>query len=382
MTDKPLFPLMALLAIVTAACSTLVDGAEQPTTPDPSPVGTTTSSTSTTASDDNSPETLADFLGLDDALDPAVAEATRHDQTIRFEEMIRSCMAEEGFEYIPVIPPEDSYRVTGPEDEEERVHREGFGISTWYGSDNETGAVDSFTEWADPNQAVIDAMSEAERQAYHEAMFGTEEELMDGEVVTGVDPETGEEVQVTQGSQPGCYGEASELMFGGAMEAERLMFELSPELDELNQRIEADPRIVAWEKDWSACMAARGYDYTDRDDMRVRGFQDLQARFDEIVGSLDPFEGWSEEELQTFIDDHSDAEIEALQQQAEEAARAAVDEEALAALRQEEIDLAVADFECNAGFTDLYQEVAAEYEATFISENLEVLEQIRDAQDG
>ena len=56
--------------------------------------------------------------------------------------------------------------------------------------------------------------------------------------------------------------------------------------------------------------------------------------------------------------------------------------EALAALQQEEIDLAVADFECRGDYWEVYQEVSEEYEAEFIAENRAILEEIRAAEQG
>lgn len=46
-------------------------------------------------------------------------------------------MAEEGFDYTPQQQPEDSFTVFGPEDEEEMARTQGFGITTWYGNEEE-----------------------------------------------------------------------------------------------------------------------------------------------------------------------------------------------------------------------------------------------------
>ena len=50
-------------------------------------------------------------------------------------------------------------------------------------------------------------------------------------------------------------------------------------------------------------------------------------------------------------------------------------------LQQEEIALAVADYECTKDLPDIWEEVSKEYEAEFIREHLELLEEIRDAMD-
>jgi hypothetical protein len=56
--------------------------------------------------------------------------------------------------------------------------------------------------------------------------------------------------------------------------------------------------------------------------------------------------------------------------------------DALAALQQEEIDVAVADFECRDNYWEVYQEISQEYEADFIAANREILDQIRESQGG
>ena len=59
-----------------------------------------------------------------------------------------------------------------------------------------------------------------------------------------------------------------------------------------------------------------------------------------------------------------------------------VDMEAVRALQQEEIDMAVKDLECGKQMEEVYQEVSAEYESDFIAEHRETLEQIRELEQG
>src|SRR3970282_2194785 len=109
-------------------------------------------------------------------------------------------------------------------------------------------------------------------------------------------------------------------------------------------------------------------------------WQEFQERFDAIVGPdggyADPFAGWSEEEVNTFFEEKSQEEIDTFFAEAENATRENVDMEALAALQQEEIDLAVADFECRGDYWGVYQEGSQAYEADFIAANRAVLEWI------
>jgi hypothetical protein len=363
-----------LLMALVAACG----GGAGSESPEEGSADTGTSEPEATSDDG---ETLADFFGYGND-DPAAAQAEYEDEEARRQELIRTCMAKEGFDYIPAMPPEGSFQVMGPENEEERVRTQGFGITTWYGNEDQ---FDPGIEWEDPNQATIEAMSDSEREAYYAALYGTEEEQMEG-ATTETDPETGEEYTVVEGFGAGCEGEASEEIYGDQAATQDLWEQLQPDMETMYERVQADPRIVEANQEWSGCMAEAGFDYENRDTMFQTIFEDFQQRLDEIIGPqggyADPFEGWSEEDIQAFFEEKTEDEIDAFFQQAQEEAQANIDQDALAALQQEEIDLAVADFECGKGYNELYQEVAADYEADFIAQNRDILEQIRDAQGG
>lgn len=338
------------------------------------------STTESTGSDGE--ETLAEFFGYGGD-DPESAQAQYLDEEARRQELIRVCMAEEGFDYTPIMPPEDSYQVFGPEDEEEMVRTQGFGITTWFGNEEQFGGPE--VEFEDPNQEMVDSMSDSERQAYYDALYGSEEEQMEG-ATTETDPETGEEYTLVEGFGAGCEGEASEEIYGDQTGTQGLWQELEPQMTAMYERVQADPRIADLNGEWSGCMAEAGYEYESREEMFQSVFDDFQQRFDDIVGPnggySDPFEGWTEEEVNAFFEEHTDDEINAFFQEAEQASRSDIDHKALEALQQEEIDLAVANFECGQGFDEAYQEIAAEYEADFIAANRDLLEQIRDAQGG
>jgi hypothetical protein len=326
-------------------------------------------------------ETMADFFGYGTE-DPEAAEAEYREQEARVQEAVRQCMAEKGFEYIPVVPPDSAFMVGEEWDEEEYVRTQGFGITTWYGNEEEfAGPVEE--EWVDPNQEMWDSMSESELTAWNEALYGTEEEN-EALMTTEVDPETGEEYQIMTGYGPGCYGEAQEAEYGDMAAGEDLWAEIQPAMDAMYQQVEADPRIVELNEQWAACMAEKGYEYESMTAMQEVVYTDFQERFDAIVGPnggfADPFAGWTQAEIDAFFEEKTQEEIDAFFAAAEEEARQNVDMEAIAALQQEEIDLAVADYECRGDYWEVYQEVSEEYEGEFIAENREVLEQIREAE--
>lgn len=340
-----------------------------------SPVDATSDST-VAGSGEGSAETLSDFFG--GTSDPEEAEAEYREREARTQEAVRRCMAEEGFDYIPVEPPPESFAFDDTT-QEEFAAKQGFGITTWIGNEEQFAGQES--EWVDPNQEIVEAMSDSEREAYFEALYGSEEEQQEGMTVE-TDPDSGEEIYISEGFGPGCYGEAQEAEYGNQ---DDLWEELGPELEAMYERVQADPRIVEANQEWSTCMSEEGYDFESPESMYDSAFRDFEQRLEEIVGPnggfVDPFEGWTEEEINTFFEEKSQDEIDAFFEQAQNQ-EPDYDEEALAALQQEEIDLAVASARCQSAIDEAFQDVYAEHEAEFIDQHREELERIKAAQDG
>ncbi|MDE0169772.1 MAG: hypothetical protein OXS29_09680 [bacterium] len=370
--------LVLLLALVVAACGgtasvdstypSVVDAAASGETVDEAPDEEPTESTGTEP-DEDEPETLGDYLGYDFD-DPEAAAARAMEDQRRVEESIARCMAQEGFEYIPAVRPVSSSRFAF--DQEEFAREQGFGITTWYGRE------DSFLsqeqdDWEDPNRAIVDSLSESERDAYDEVLHGTFDESAFGEV----DPETGEPAFPDDPFGGGCQGQAYEEVYGAQ---EEMWEKLGPELEEMWQRVQADPRFKEADREWVECMADKGYSYDGIDSLYEDVYEDFQRRLDEITGGADPFtdpfEGWTEEEIDAFFEERSEEEIEDFFAQVGRQETDEVDQDALAALQQEEIDLAVAAFECQEALMDAYEELQREYEGHFIRENRDILEEL------
>ncbi len=218
-------------------------------------------------------------------------------------------------------------------------------------------------------------MSEGERDAYYEALYGDQEEF------EPTYDEEGNEVYEYFGFGSGCDGQAYEEVYGGQ---DDLYQELGPELDEMYSKVESDPRIVDLQAEWSSCMGDAGYAFDDQDEMYDWLFDDFQMRVDEVLGQqyFDPFEGWTEEEINSFFETKTEEEIEAFFRENEQQGRAEVDEEALAVLNAEEIEIALANFDCSQDFQELWQEVSEEYEADFVRQNRTRLEELQDAREG
>ena len=330
--------------------------------------------------DGGEPESLADYLGPEFGFgfgaDPEEQQAYYARQEQRVQELIAECMAQEGFEYIPAVRPIPDGAFSDFASEEFARER-GFGITTSFGDE---GALFGFDDdWTDPNQAIVAALSDSEREAYYETLHQPPEPTG-----TETNPDTGEEVEVyDNGFGGGCSGQAFEEVYAFS-DREDIYEQL--DLESMYERLEADPRVQAMTADWSQCMSSRGYDYEDPEAMHESVYTEFQARLEEISGQpggfVDPFLGLSEEEIEEFMADKSPEEMRDLFVQAQREAASLVDQDALAALQDEERELAVADAVCSADMQQRIEELLREYEAELINDNRALLEQHRDERRG
>ncbi len=333
--------------------------------------------------DSDQPTTLEDYLGPGFlSFDPAADADYFVQQEQRAQELIALCMAEEGFEYVAVTRPTEQFEYGTPEDVD-YAREYGFDVSTRYG-ETFNGPEDT---WTDPNQSIVESLSESERDAYYETLYGLS--FATGTASSGGegDTSTGEgepaEALVVEPDSDSCSEQAYEEVY--AFEAAREVYE-QLDMDSLYERAEADPRVAALEVEWSECMAERGHDYEDPEVFIEAVYTDLQERFEEIVGPdggfPNPFEGMSEDEINEMLTTLSQDELDDLFSQTQQQAQADVDQEALAALQDEERALAVDYAECIDGIYERTLEIYREYEAALVAENRALLEQFRESREG
>lgn len=268
------------------------------------------------------------------------------DQQREVEELVAECMAEQGFEYVPVDYASMSQPAVAEESEVEWGTREfaeqyGYGMTSWPGMDEEPLPEEDMG-WEDPNQAYVEAMSDTERDAYYVALHGE---------MTG--PEPGEEEEWEYDwTQAGCQGSsqhAIEEKYGLGGEE---MTALQEEMEQLFTQIEADERITALTAQWSECMADAGYTgLASMDDAQNALMEQQNAIYDEVYGQ-DVVEESEWEKLEAEV------------------------EKRTAELREAEIATAVADFDCQdeVGFEKVRVEVTNEYQQTFVDAHRAELE--------
>ena len=297
-------------------------------------------------------ESLSDFIPGMPSFDPSNPEAAQAEfrrQEQQAQERIAECMAEQGFEYIPYVPNFEEMNF----EEADYVEEFGFGFATELLVDPEEMEARMEAEMAqDPNQAIVEAMSPEEQEAYYEALYGPQPEI---------DPETmsEEEIQAAfENFEPsGCQTEAYEEVFDqGAAQA--FYEEFGAQLEEFFRRAESDPRIQELDDKWAACMKEKGYDFQRRSDAELSILRQLEA-----VGVVTDLEVSPDGELMGFgmeglgPDDPRRSEVEAI--------------------AEEELAVAKATFECEEGLDEVYQEVYRELEREFIEQHRAELERFR-----
>ena len=243
----------------------------------------------------------------------------------RAENVIRDCMKVQGFEYVPIDPAAQRAQLLGGQgmSEEDFERRYGYGITTLYEQRQQQ------EQKLGPNESVRSALTEADRAAYDRALWGdnpdaTFDDAMDKGDFTRLG---------------GCTKQGADHAFGGA----DIVQTMQQKLDELDESILADARMVDAIKAWSKCMREAGYDLPDPEEVDVV----LTQRLEQIVGP------------------------------AEKSGDATYDKAALAALQQEEVAMVRADIRCEKLVVEPVEaKVRAEYEREFRKKNTAFLAKV------
>ncbi len=299
--------------------------------------------------------TIQDFIPGAIAFNEDDAEQQYLQMEREAQESIAACMAEQGFEYIPYVPSQEIGGFVGPESQEEFAELYGFGIATMILEDQQMDEAAMEEEMAkDPNNAIVEVMSEDEQQEYYAALHGAEPDI-DYESMTEEEINEFYENWIPEG----CWNDAYEELWGGG---EDMAFyeQFGPLMDEIFMGVESDPRIVDLEATWSACMADQGYDFAKRYDVDIYLLQRL-----EDVGAISDLD--IDPEGMGYGYGGSEGPIEP----------GSPMEAAIKEIADEEILIAKADLVCSADQDEVYREVYEEAEQRFIEENLAELEQFK-----
>jgi hypothetical protein len=200
-----------------------------------------------------SPGDVEHQLGFDDAA--LIVRQTR------MEAVVRDCMKAQGFDYIPVDPAAQRAALFGSSrlSDIDFIRQFGYGVSTLWGHGSRQ---------IDPNQRLRASLGGADRAAYDRALGG------DDATATFADAmDTGDFTKLG-----GCRRKAARAVFGGT----QVLSEIQGKLDQLDERILQDQRMVRAVERWSSCMAVDGFHYDDPD--VIEG--DFLKRVQKIVGPV------------------------------------------------------------------------------------------------
>ena len=241
---------------------------------------------------------------------------------ISAENFVRDCMKANGFDYVPVDPVAQQADLVGQTglSDEEFEEQYGYGLTTLY--EQRKKLVDG------PNEAIRNSLSDAEKAAYDRTLYGD-----DPTATFAVALDTGDYSRLG-----GCVKEATAEVFGGV----EVLQSLQEKLDELDDAIINDPRMVEAISAWASCMRESGFELDDPEQVDVV----LLSRLEEIVGPPGN-------------------------------ERADYDTAALAQLQRDEVTMVTADIDCeNDNITPVEEDVRAEYEAAFREQNADLLSQV------
>ena len=277
-------------------------------------------------------ESPAEEVGIDEQL--GMDEEGLLVRQKQAENLIRDCMKTQGFDYVPVDPVAQRAALVGvsgmsSEDFEKQF---GYGITTLYEQRlSQTGA--------GPNKDLRDRLGEADRAAYDRGLYGD-------------DPTATFDVALDSGDFTrlgGCTRTAAEEVFGGTA----VLQTLQTKLDELDEKIFADARMVKAIAQWSQCMREAGYPgLSEPDELDAV----LEQKLEDIVGPPEERKTPAPGQEPDF------------------------DRAALAALQREEVTMVAADIDCEKKhLAEVEEDVAVEYEREFREENADILVKVPSA---
>jgi hypothetical protein len=248
---------------------------------------------------------------------------------------IAKCMKVQGFDYTPIDPVARQAALTRRSNlsDEDFTKQFGYGIATLYGRGNDR---------SDPNARVRRSLSKADRSAYDNALTGGKP----GQTYFRA-ADTGDFTDLG-----GCTKKAADRLFGGS----ELLASLQQVLDELDQAVAEDQRMVRAQEAWRQCMRDRtGGSFEDSEGVEL----EIQKQLASIVGPLP--EGES-----------------APGEFANQTPTEPVDHAALSRLRQLEVQYAVADTKCEEEHLEAVEDtVTKEKEKEFRDRYAELLRQVK-----
>ncbi len=236
-------------------------------------------------------------------------------QAAEVEKLVAACMADEGFEYIPVDQTQyssggGSY-ADADTDTEEWVAQYGYMANLTPEEQEEIWGGNSGGEFVDPNQDYVASLSESEMTAYYEVLYGvppTEEEMND---------DGSYEYNWEDG---GCYGVSQHEVSGEQAYDQDQFKPIFDAMGKLYEDQAKDPRMKELETKWSSCMADAGYTFKAKQDAAQSVYDQQNEFWEDNPNGESPTDEqtkkWREDEIEVALADFKCAEkVDYTQQQ-------------------------------------------------------------------
>ena len=291
--------------------------------------------------------------GLSPDATPEEQQAYWNEQQRKTEELVAKCMTEQGFEYFPnnpqvdtPIPVEGDTENMWRPDDRDWVEKYGYGAinNPWQEQGDPTVEPlpdPEATAPPNPNDDYVNSLSEAEQQAYYEALYGKQ-----------VEPAPGEEPTYDWRNQ-GCYGAAQHEVNGESpweMAENKAIIEAIQKFYEGLQNL---PELAKLNGEWAACMTEAGFSGFRKQEDAAQSIYDLQQKYYE-----DAYKG-GEENPDPNIGTMKDPEY--------------------AKIAEQEIPLALADLGCREKTDYRQQQLRIQFaaEEQFIADHKEELDAMK-----
>jgi hypothetical protein len=273
-------------------------------------------------------------------------QAEYDEQNRKTEELVAECMNDQGFEYVPNTSTGTVVSSSSDEvwdyDSREWVAQYGYGaVKNPSTDDAETLPEDgSGEEYQDPNADYVASLSESEQTAFYEALSGpspTEEEMAAME-------DGSYEWDWTKG---GCYGQAQHEVMGDDPTQSEEFADLQDAINEFYEGQPTWPGLSELDAAWADCMSQAGHPgFTQQWDAQNSIYEDQNA----VWETMDPDTG-------------------------------EIDQAAMDALGEKEVELALADLDCReqTDYREKQTDITFEAEQQFVDDHKAELDAMKAA---
>ena len=248
--------------------------------------------------------------------------------TRRVNESIQKCMKSEGFTYqIPADSDQQFPLGSNTDTQKTWIKKWGYGISTVIDVNNPATA-------NDPNKAIHDKLNPADQKAYERAMVG-------------------KSASSPLGDPKSCVAKAVAII-GDIVKLQSLFTKYETTV---SKRIEANPKVVAAMKQWSSCMAEKGFTYA-KDSEAPRSFGSKLQKIGGTSGGGGGLFGGASVDVTK------------------------IDKVALSKLQKDEVATATRDFECSEKHLGVRKDLKRDLDREFITTNQSDVDGFRNALNG